>query len=392
MAAPDHADVAARRLYRAVADGLSRDEVRAAIEACAPPGADADSSRRCIVVAVNRRRTRKDGTLGETPLHGSHRLKRGDLVGLLLEAGADTSSLYSKRRHDPLALCIAYGQTESLRALLRQGHDANRSVAHMQGDHINNDDNNFVYCSLVHLCIQPPTIGGARRPPQLDCLRVLVQEGRADPNAREHCGRTALFWLPYFQVPVQICDDALDLLVSLGADVNARDDWGRALIFDYARGGSLPSLLRLLGHCVANPNVRAQDGQTPLLCCSLERDGEVFMELLRRSSIATRRSIDEHGRSALDRLVSSFREPRKPWHAAAMAELLRSGVPSRPESARVLLPIAAFVMRSRRPTSRSSARDASCGTGEGTRRWCTWRCRCKRRAFTSGVSPSATRR
>ena len=174
---------------------------------------------------------------------------------------------------------------------------------------------------------------------------MLVQEGRADPNAREHCGRTALFWLPYFQVPVQICDDALDLLVSLGADVNARDDWGRALIFDYARGGSLPSLLRLLGHCVANPNVRAQDGQTPLLCCSLERDGEVFMELLRRSSIATRRSIDEHGRSALDRLVSSFREPRKPWHAAAMAELLRSGVPSRPESARVLLPIAAFVMR-----------------------------------------------
>lgn len=54
----------------------------------------------------------------------AHRLRRGDLVGLLLEAGADAAALYPYGRHDPLALCMACGQAESLRALLRQGHDA----------------------------------------------------------------------------------------------------------------------------------------------------------------------------------------------------------------------------------------------------------------------------
>jgi len=96
MAAPD----APSRLYRAVAQGRSAAEVRAAIEACAPPGPVTRSSRSRLAAALNR----IEPSSNKTALQAAHRLRRGDLVGLLLEFGADAAALSSTRRHDPLAL------------------------------------------------------------------------------------------------------------------------------------------------------------------------------------------------------------------------------------------------------------------------------------------------
>jgi ankyrin repeat protein len=61
----------------------------------------------------------------EMPLQAAHRLQRGDLVGALLEAGADASALFPLAT--PLVLCIAYGLVDSLRALLKAGHDPTSS-------------------------------------------------------------------------------------------------------------------------------------------------------------------------------------------------------------------------------------------------------------------------
>jgi len=76
----------------------------------APPGSDDDATtRERRSAAVNR--YEPEGTAGywETPLGAADRLHRGDLVGFLLEAGAETS-MFGKPHDNKIALCIRYGQ------------------------------------------------------------------------------------------------------------------------------------------------------------------------------------------------------------------------------------------------------------------------------------------
>jgi len=72
-------------VYRAVAAGESADDVRRAIESsrAVAPGSSAQQQR---AAAVNHAEQ-----TGETPLQAAHRQRRGDLVGLLLENGAETA-------------------------------------------------------------------------------------------------------------------------------------------------------------------------------------------------------------------------------------------------------------------------------------------------------------
>jgi hypothetical protein len=106
------------RLCQAIEDGESVEEVRRVIDDYAH--GDAERRRSALVnVFVP--------DYGP-PLVVAHKDRRGDLVGMLLEEGADVkcdeikaSGLYTTA----IALCISYGQVESLRALLRGGHSAN---------------------------------------------------------------------------------------------------------------------------------------------------------------------------------------------------------------------------------------------------------------------------
>ena len=147
----------------------------------------------------------------------------------------------------------------------------------------------------------------------------------------------------------QIRDETLNLLVSLGADVNARNFADETLIFVYVQLGPSPSVLRLLAHG-ASVDVRDSMGHTPLMrACSYipgNDDGEVVAEVLRRSSIETRRAAGGlYGSSAPDHLAARFLYSSQPWHAPVLAEMLRSGVPFRPEHAPTLRPIAATLMQ-----------------------------------------------
>jgi ankyrin repeat protein len=199
------------RIYRAVAAGKSADDVRRAIERsrAVVPGSTAQQQR---AAAVN-----QAGQTGETPLQGNaHRQWRGDLVGLLLENGADTAGLFEARQITPLAVAVAYGLVDTVRALLTAGHDANE---------------NFYYkdCTAVHWCVARAPLSPAPNydyplncHPRLNVLKVL--EGHADVNARDAYGRTPLHWLDPDDTRDAI-NAALDLLVSLGADVNARDKY-----------------------------------------------------------------------------------------------------------------------------------------------------------------------
>jgi len=411
-------------VYNAVSSGASEAELRRVIEECA----QGDDRRR--VQAVNR---------GDTPLQAAHRQKRGDLVGALVEAGADVGGIFN-RKVTPLAVCVAYGQVESVRALLRAGHDANENVG-WRPWYSSGDD---VFCTPAHFCLAPPPLGlpsdrvvGYNKKigePQIGCLEVLLQEGGADVDARDFNGDTPIFLLAQFGSSyndeeekaardllvsagastsgVFNMDDALSplmmaadfrstrfarflieeagapvderssrdgytalrccagvemavLLLDAGAAIDARDYDGETPLFNQVYWEEMATT-RLLLDRGASVDVVDEHGCTPLImaCDSsswLRDEGwPVFREILRCSSAKTRRSL-RGGKSAVDVLAkrlyqdglssdeisevdepSAEEDPRVQKRCCwAMAELLASGAPLRPDRAARVLPIVA---------------------------------------------------
>jgi hypothetical protein len=218
------------RVYAAVAAGESDEEVRSVIAECGN-----EQQREMAVNAT-------DPSHDETPLAAAHRLGHGDLVGALLEAGADTSALFDARV-TPLVLCIAYGLADSMRALLKAGHDPNKRLE-FEGNDSRLGSPHGHSCTAAHLCLAPPPLwpGGPDPPPQLACLEVLLQEGKADINAVDSENYTPLYWLARHVRPSDAHLAALDLLLRLGADVDARGGIGDAPVFWYAGKGYLAGL------------------------------------------------------------------------------------------------------------------------------------------------------
>jgi len=170
------------RVYRAVAAGESAEEVRRIIDQCAR----VDEQRRAA--AVNW------GIGEETPLRAAHRQRRGDLVGALVEAGASVGGIFQGRL-TPIAVCIAYGRVDSVRALLRNGHDPSEKIK--WDPTYGFAGNGVIFCLPAHLCLAPALLDPSQQrvTRQVGCLEVLVDEGGVDVNAQDRCGETPLFWL-----------------------------------------------------------------------------------------------------------------------------------------------------------------------------------------------------
>jgi hypothetical protein len=139
---------------------------------------------------------------------------------------------------------------------------------------------------------------------------------------------------------------ALDLLLSLGADIEARDSLQQTPIMSCWWSRDAP-LLRMFLSRGASANIVDKDGATPLIlaCCS-DEDGvarpcpELISILLHASSPETRR-FTSHDCSALDHLIAEFTDSPEPRVCGTMRELLAGGVPVKPQYARRMLPMAA---------------------------------------------------
>ena len=148
---------------------------------------------------------------------------------------------------------------------------------------------------------------------------------------------------------------------------------------------ALPALSLLLAHG-ASVDVHDELGDTPLsIACYVDVDGEAVMELLRRSSVETRRwtTTGEGGRSAIDFLIDSYYESARSWKLDVMGELLRSGVPFQVGTwgDTDLVQVAGEVMRAQQLDLDIFRSGCLLWDWQGrARRCCTWRCRCKRRA------------
>jgi len=179
-------DECSGRVYCAVAAGESAEEVHRVIDLCA----QGDEQRRVQDVNQN-----GGEDTDETPLQAAHRQERGDLVGALVEAGADIGGIFDGRL-PALAVCIAYGLVESVRALLRKRHSAK---AEIQWNVRRRSGAPTESCTLAHFCLAPtpvdPSSAARCGPVQVGCLEVLLTEGGADANALDSADNSPIFWL-----------------------------------------------------------------------------------------------------------------------------------------------------------------------------------------------------
>ena len=151
---------------------------------------------------------------------------------------------------------------------------------------------------MASVCLSLLALAATGRPPIVDAartgdteaLRALLQK-KADVNATEGDGSTALHWVSYR-------DDVegARLLLRAGAKVNAANDLGATPLWAASQNGS-EAMVRLLLDAGANPNAALLLGETPLMVAARAGKGAVA-ELL----IAKDANINAHaarGQTAL---------------------------------------------------------------------------------------------
>jgi len=154
-------------------------------------------------------------------------------------------------------------------------------------------------------------------------------------------------------------------------------------------GSSSLQALRLLISRGASLDVSDRDGFTPLLAirvtCYMNRDAQdAVMEILRHSSVQTRRAVDARGRSAVDCISETHRGYgySLPSIHPLIAELLSSGAPCKrgtpPLSCRSLCRTPCRWPRATRPSWRRGGPRR--GAGTRARTWWAWRRTCARDA------------
>lgn len=119
---------------------------------------------------------------------------------------------------------------------------------------------------------RPPLVQAAKSSDK-DALKSLLQK-KADPNAADADGTTALHWASYH-------DDlaSADLLIRAGAKVDAATDLGATPLWLASENGSSSMVGRLLD-AGANPNAALLSGETPLMVAARSGSAGAVEQLL----------------------------------------------------------------------------------------------------------------
>ncbi len=233
---------------------------------------------------------------------------RGDLPAVMafLDSGAD---IQEEGWHGlPLLTeAAADGHVELVRALLARG--ANRDARDRAGDKTAlHWAAMHGHCGAVHALLEAgaevdlrdsfalytplilaTTQGGQRAQ---ETIAVLLSYG-ADINARTKWGTTALFSAAYPGDP-----ELVEFLVHHGADLGARDNQGQTVLFMFAKYGVMRGdPVRHLLSLDLDPDARDSRGRTALMLACLYGQHPVVEALLEAGGLLNLQDMD--GRSAL---------------------------------------------------------------------------------------------
>ena len=147
-----------------------------------------------------------------------------------------------------------------------------------------------------------------KKKPNLDNLKVILESGLVDVNAKRNDDSTPLH-LAAWENSLEIAQ----LLISSGAEVNAKDNSGETPLH-WAVGNIRLELIQLLISSGADVNAKRNDGETPLHSAA-RRNYLAFAQLL-ISSGADLEAKDNYGLTPLALAAS--------WGCQEMMELLKS--------------------------------------------------------------------
>ena len=135
----------------------------------------------------------------------------------------------------------------------------------------------FVLLAGSLLAADRPAISQAVRDSDYAALRALIGK-KADVNAAEGDGSTALLWASY-----QDDAEAAGMLLQAGAKVNAANDLGATPLWAACQNGS-SAMVQLLLAAGANPNAALSLGETPLMVAARVGNPEVVGQLLAKGA------------------------------------------------------------------------------------------------------------
>jgi ankyrin repeat protein len=161
------------------------------------------------------------------------------------------------------------------------------------------------------------TLAAADRPPLLEAaknadvaaVRALVGQ-RADVNAAEADGTTALHWASY-----RDSADLVDTLLKAGARVNAANDLGATPLWIACLNGS-GGIVRQLLTAGANPNLTLLKGETPLMVAARSGNADVVSQLIAKGA-------DVNARAARGQTALMWAVAQK--HATVVKALIEGG-------------------------------------------------------------------
>lgn len=220
--------------------------------------------------------TNSDGD--NSPLDGALEGLSRDVALYLLDHGADPNAGREKRgfgyrkADSPLAYAAQTHMYEAAKRMIARGADVHERQGNRRREAIF-DAAGANDTAMVQLLLSAGANPNARDESGATPIFAAARQAEADSFEREYRGEDGVFGKPVINGNFS----ALETLVAHGADVNARDFSGNTALHDlYCNVPAMKALIRL----GANPNIANAKGQTPLFDNLVRKCEEGVLALL----------------------------------------------------------------------------------------------------------------